>query len=87
MIQPGFILSKSHPFYEVLPDSIETNVDNPETWEVKIKFQSSKSDQSINDVLKDKKFYLEKPIGKVKLKRSHKYFYQIQGQMFCTQLN
>ena len=23
---------------------------------------------------------------KIQLKRSHKYFYQIQGQMFCTQL-
>ena len=34
----------------------------------------------------DKKFYLEKANGKIQFKRSYKYFYQIQGQMFCTQL-
>ena len=67
-------------------DSIVTNVDNLETWEVEIKCPSSKLDQSINDVLKVKKFYLEKANGKSQLKRSHKYFYQIQGQLFCTQL-
>ena len=36
--------------------------------------------------MKDKKFYLEKANGKIQLKMSHKYFYQVQGQMFCTQL-
>ena len=25
-------------------------------------------------------------MGKIQLNRSYKYFYQIQGQMFCTQL-
>ena len=29
---------------------------------------------------------MEKAKGKIQLKSSHKYFYQIQGQMFCTQL-
>ena len=46
---------------------------------MEIKCPSSKLDQSINDVL-------EKANGKIQLKRSHKYFYQIQGQMFSTQL-
>ena len=35
---------------------------------------------SIFDVLKDKKFYLEKANGKIHLKISHEYFYQTQGQ-------
>ena len=61
-------------------------MDNLKTWGVEIKCLSSKLDQSINDVLKDKKFYLEKVNGKIQLKRSHKYFYQIQGQMFCSRL-
>ena len=52
--------------------------------EVEIKCPSSKLDQSVNDVLKDKKAYLEKANGKIQLKRSHKYFYQIQGQTFYT---
>ena len=86
LIQPGLILSKSHPFLGASLDSVVTNVDNLETWGVEIKCPSSKLDQSINDVLKDKKFYLEKANGKIQLKRSQKYFYQIQGHMFCTQL-
>ena len=61
-------------------------MDNLETRGVEIKCPSSKLDQTINDVLKDKKFHLEKANGKSQLKRSHKYFYQIQGQLFCTQL-
>ena len=86
MFQPGLILSKSHPFLGATRDSIITNVDNLETWGVEIKCPSSKLDQSINDVLEDKKFYLKKASGKIQFKRSHKYFYHIQGQMFCTQL-
>ena len=36
------------------------------TWGVEIKYPSPKLDQSINDdVLKDKKFYLEKRNGKI----------------------
>ena len=61
-------------------------MDNLENWKAEIKCPSSKLDQSINDVLEDKEFYLEKANGKIQLKRSHKYFYQIQGQMLCTQL-
>ena len=86
LFQPGRILSKSHPFLRASLDSIVTNVDNLETRGVENKCPSSKLDQSINDFLKDKKFYLEKANGKIQLKRSHKYFYQIQGQMFCTKL-
>ena len=77
MVQLGLILSKSYAFFEASLDSIVTNVNNLETWGVKIKCPSSKLDQSINDVLKDKKFHLEKANGKIQLKRSHKYFYQI----------
>ena len=29
---------------------------------------------------------VEKAYWKVQLKRSHKYFYQIPGQIFCAQL-
>ena len=87
MVQPGLILSKSHPFLGASLDSIVTNVENIETWGVEIECPSSKLDQSINDVSKDKKCYSEKANGKIQLKSSHKYFFQIQGQMFCTQLS
>ena len=42
--------------------------------------------QNLIKVLKDKKFYLERSNRKIQLKSSYKYFYQIQGQIFCTQL-
>ena len=41
---------------------------------------SEKGTESIN-ILKDKRFYFEKTNGKIELKRSQKYFYQIQGQV------
>ena len=77
VVRLGLILSKSHAFLGASLDYIVTNLDNLETWGVKIKCPSSKLVQSINDVLKDKKFHLEKANEKIQLKRSHKYFYQI----------
>ena len=77
------ILSKLHPFLGASLDSVVTNVGNLETWGKEIKCPVSELDQSIN-ALKNKKFYLAN--GKIQLKRSHEYFYQIQGQMFCAQL-
>ena len=44
LVQPGLILSKSHPFLGALYDSIVTKVDNLETWGVEIKCPSSKLD-------------------------------------------
>ena len=69
LVQPGLILSKSHPFLGASLDSIVTNVDIFETWGVEIECPSSKLGQSINDVLKDKKFYSEKENLKIQLKR------------------
>ena len=40
LVQPGFILSKSHPFLGASLESILTNVDNLETWGVEIKWPS-----------------------------------------------
>ena len=41
----------------------------------------------MDDVLADKSFYLYKDHnGSIKLKKNHKYYYQIQGQMFCSNL-
>ena len=57
---------------------------NYETWAVEMECPSSKLDESINDVLKYKAFNLEKTNGKIQLKRSHKYFYEIPGQITST---
>ena len=63
LVQPGLILSKSHPFLGASLDSIVINVDNLETWGVEIKCPSSKLNEGIN-VLKDKKFYLKNQMGR-----------------------
>ena len=63
VVQPGLIWSKSRPFLGASLDSVVANVDNLETWGLEIKCPSSKLDQSIYDVLKDKKSYLEKAKG------------------------
>ena len=56
---------------------------NGEKWGLEIKCPYSKS--SLSSALEDKKFFLKK--GKVvSLKRSHPYFYRIQGQMYSTGL-
>ena len=56
---------------------------NGEKWGLEIKCPYSKS--SLSSALEDKKFFLKK--GKVvSLKKSHPYFYRIQGQMYSTGL-
>ena len=50
---------------------------------MEIKWPSSELDQSINDVLKDKKFYLEKAIARIQLKSSRKYF--LSNSMVCNE--
>ena len=47
-----------------------TDIDRLETLGVEVKYPSAKLDQSINDVLKDKKFDLEKANGMIQMKRS-----------------
>ena len=41
----------------------------------------------MEDALKDKTFFLEKKGSRPTLKESHKYFYQVQGQLFCSNLD
>ena len=48
------------------------------TGEWKLNYPHQNLIKVFNDVLKDKKFYLEKAIARIQLKRSRKYFYQIQ---------
>ena len=83
----GLLLSKSHPYLGASLDAVIKNVDSGERWGVEIKCPFSKFSQNIDLVVSDKKFYLQKKDNNISLKKSHKYFYQIQGQMFCSNLN
>ena len=56
-------------------------------WGIEIKCPASKHLKSMTEVLADKSFYLYKDNnGSIKLKKSHSYYYQFQGQMFCADL-
>ena len=83
---PGLIVSKTHPYLGASLDAIITDMDTDEKWGVEIKCPSSKFNQPLEDVLQDKSFYLHKKDGIICLKENHSYYYQIQGQMFCSQL-
>ena len=86
--QPGIIISKTHPYLGASLDACVTDINTNTEWGVEIKCPSSKVGLGIEAVLQDRKFYLHRESnGTIKLKNSHPYFYQIQGQLFCSQLD
>ena len=79
----GLTISNKHSF---LGASLEGIVQNDrETWGLEIKCLYSKYNSSLSSALNDKKFFLKKN-KTVELQRKHQYYYQIQGQMYCTGL-
>ena len=52
-----------------------------------VKCPLSKKDICIEDECKDKKFFLDITDGKVQLKKTHNYYYQIQGCMATLNVN
>ena len=83
----GFIISYSHSFLGASLDAIVTDNATGEKWGVEIKCPSSKFGQSLHNIVQnDKTFFLQKKGEQIVLNRSHKYFYQVQGQMFCADI-
>ena len=70
-------VSKSHPYLAASPDAI---MDGETLLEVKCPFTSR--DQVINEVTVP---YLKCVHGELTLDKNHNYFYQIQGQLFCSE--
>ena len=77
-------MSSSFPYLGASLDGVVTCKN--ETWGLEIKCPFSKYNMSLQEALKDKKFFLVEDGGNFKLKRKHAYFYQVQGQMFCANL-
>lgn len=73
----GMFVSKSHPYLAASPDAI---MDDETLLEVKCPFSSR--DQVINEVTVP---YLKCVHGELTLDKNHNYFYQIQGQLFCSE--
>ena len=78
--KPGFRISKDHPFLGASADGIVKINDTEGLVEVKNLLQNEK--MLIKDAAATKKnFCLHFENEKVKLKKNHKYYYQIQGQL------
>ena len=77
----GFVISESHPFLGASPDGI-----TEEGKLVEVKKVVSKEGEFLSDTLCRLSIYKRSADGKISLNRNHKYFYQIQQQLFCTKL-
>lgn len=73
----GLFLSESHPFLGASPDGLLGD-----DYIIEVKCPHSAKYRDIN---KTNVPYLELVDGELKLKISHPYYTQIQGQLFCTQ--
>ena len=82
----GLIVSKSHPYLGASLDGLVIESTTREKWVVEVKCPSSQFGKPLEEAVCSKNFFLRKTGNRISLKRTHKYFYQIQGQMFCANL-
>lgn len=84
----GLLLSKDKPYLGASLDRIVSFIDTHEKWGMEIKSPFSKAGMTVEEACKTKTFYLEKVAdGSIKLKRNHDYFWQVQGQLYCSNLS
>lgn len=77
----GIIVHPHHQFLGCTPDAL---VENNEVLEVKCPYTARNQSISVENV---PYLYLCERSGKYKLDKCHDYYYQIQGQLFCSQRN
>ena len=81
----GLLLSKKKPFLGASLDRVITNLDTNEMWGMEIKSPFSKAGMTVEDACKTKNFFLEKlSNGTIRLKRTHDYYIQVQGQLYVA---
>ncbi|XP_022792263.1 uncharacterized protein LOC111331423 [Stylophora pistillata] len=80
----GLFVLKSHPYIGASPDNM-FSCSCCQNACVEYKCPYSIKDQKVEEGYKNTDF-LETCDGKLQLKRSHKYFFQVQGQMALTGL-
>lgn len=84
----GLLVSKDTPYLGASMDRIVTYINRNEKWGMEIKSPLSKAGMTVDEACKSKNFFLEKLTdGTVKLKRNHDYYYQIQRQLYCSNIN
>eukprot|EP00795_Rhopilema_esculentum_P004939 gene4939-21279_t len=80
----GLKVSHTEPYLAASLDGIISC--RSEKWGLEIKCPFSKYNSSLDDAIKDRNFFLKQTSEGVKLKRRHKYYFQVQGEMFCANL-
>ncbi|XP_060589163.1 uncharacterized protein LOC132744460 [Ruditapes philippinarum] len=78
---PGLVVDKERPYLASSSDGIVISEEGPNGL-IEIKTLLNNSKKLIHEAAEsDKNFCLKMENGKICLKRNHKYFYQIQGQL------
>ena len=79
---PGLIISKEHPHLATSSDGIVTSKQSATSGLIEIKNLLQNSDKNIKDAaINNNQFCLQYENQTVKLKKNHKFYYQVQGQM------
>ncbi|KAI8490491.1 hypothetical protein Bbelb_317590 [Branchiostoma belcheri] len=81
----GLILSMERPWLGASVDRI-VRKDGQTIGGLEMKCPLSKLGMSVEDASQDSKFFLKKVNGSVRLKTTHKYHDQVQGQFCCCEL-
>ncbi|KAI8514873.1 hypothetical protein Bbelb_074640 [Branchiostoma belcheri] len=82
----GLILSMERPWLGASVDRI-VRKDEKTIGGVEVKCPLSKQGMSAEEASQDSKFFLKKVDGSVSLKTTHKYHDQVQGQLYCCELD
>ena len=78
----GFVVNSIFPWLGASPDFLVFDGAEANSFGIgEVKCPFSKKDMTVDEACKDKNFCLQKLTGKIQLKKSHNYFYQIQGCM------
>ena len=75
VVDCGIFIHKAKPYYAATPDRITKDV----IIEVKCPFSIRKKDPNTNPP-----YYCKLVDGKLKLKKTHEYFFQVQLQLYVT---
>ena len=82
----GFVVYESYPFLGVSPDSVVHDPNNPNPFGLaEVKCPYSARNLSPIEAGKSPNFYCDVIDSKLKLKHSHPYYSQVQGQMAITE--
>jgi hypothetical protein len=82
----GLIINPDIPYLAVSPDGLVKVQDQLRLVEIKCPYSLFQRKSKIKDQLKEKNFYLSQTKDGIKLKETHDYFYQIQGQLNVAQI-